>query len=178
MENSGCITVSFDIQKIFVLCGSLWPLFCKVFEMFELTDFFCVLLTGWLVSMMKDHVFVHIFFAYFCSRIAASFSTVVCVTDFAIICVFISVIYVYLRTKEDCCSAQEYWCSTQKCWCSAHKYWCSAQKYWCSGQKHLCLPSSTNVWNWSPVKELFPFDQIYLGLCDIRMFNFYAQLLK
>jgi len=107
--------------------------------------------------MMKDHAFVHIFFAYFCSRIAASFITVVCATDFAIICVFISVIYVNLRTTEDCCSAQEDCCSTQK---------------------HLCLPSSTNVWNWSPVKKLFPFDQIYLGLCDIRMFNFYAQLLK
>jgi len=94
---------------------------------------------------MKDHVFVHIFLAYFCSRVAASFVTVVCDTDFAIKYMFIFIIYVYLRT-EDCCSTQKY----------------------------LCLTSSTNVWNWSPVKSYFLFFQIYLGLYDIRMFNFYT----
>jgi len=46
VEHSACITFSFDIQKIFILRGSLWPLFCNIFEIFELTVFFCVLLTG------------------------------------------------------------------------------------------------------------------------------------
>ena len=50
---------------------------------------------------MKDHVFVHIFFAYFCSRVAASFISVMCDTDFAIIYMFVFIIYVYLTTTED-----------------------------------------------------------------------------
>jgi len=44
--------------------------------------------------MMKDHVFVNFSFAYFCSRVAASFITVLCDAHFAIIYVFIFVIYV------------------------------------------------------------------------------------
>jgi len=51
--------------------------------------------------MMKGLVFVHIVFAYFCSRIAASFITVVCDMDFAIIYVFIFVIHMCTLEQQE-----------------------------------------------------------------------------
>jgi hypothetical protein len=104
-----------------------------------------LLLTGWLVIMMKDHVFVHTFFVYFCSRAAVSFITVVCDTDFGIIYMFIVVTYVYRRTTED----------------------------WCSAQKYLWLTSSTNVWNWSPVKSYFLFSKYIWGYMILECLSLY-----
>jgi hypothetical protein len=49
----------------------------------------------------KRYVFVHVFFAYFCSRVADSFITVVCDTDFAIIYVCSYSLYICSLEQQE-----------------------------------------------------------------------------